>query len=77
VFDQVFNVANLKGGVAGPTGNLSIDYRRPTPILADLVFEGWVDRVEGRKVFAAGRLSHAGQTTVEATGLFIRINRER
>jgi len=75
VFDQVFNVANLKNGVAGPTANLSIDYRNPTPLLRDLVFEGWVDRVESRKVFTRGRVVHDGQVTAEAQGLFIRIQR--
>jgi hypothetical protein len=75
VFDQVFNVANLKNGVAGPTANLSIDYRSPTPLLRDLVFEGWVERVEGRKVFTQGRVVHDGQVTAVAQGLFIRIAR--
>jgi hypothetical protein len=76
VFDQVFNVANLKNGVAGPTANLSIDYRRPTPLRRDLVFEGWVDRVESRKVFARGRVLYDGKVTAEATGLFIRVDLE-
>ncbi|MEO5838102.1 MAG: PaaI family thioesterase [Acidimicrobiales bacterium] len=75
VFDQVFNVANLQNGVAGPTANLSIDYRSPTPLLRDLVFEGWVDRVESRKVFTRGRVLHDGQVTAEAQGLFIRMQR--
>jgi Thioesterase superfamily len=75
VFDQVFNVANLKNGVGGPTANLSIDYRSPTPLLCDLVFEGWVDRVESRKVYTRGRVVHDGQVTAEAQGLFIRMQR--
>jgi hypothetical protein len=75
VFDQVFNVANLKNGVAGPTANLSIDYRSPTPLLRDLVFEGWVERVESRKVYTRGRVVHDGHVTAEAQGLFIRMGR--
>jgi hypothetical protein len=75
VFDQVFNVANMQNGVAGPTANLSIDYRSPTPLSRDLVFEGFVDRVEGRKVFTRGRVVHDGQVTAEAQGLFIRMQR--
>ena len=75
VFDQVFNVANMKNGVAGPTANLSIDYRSPTPLLRDLVFEGWIERVENRKVFTRGRVLHDGQVTAEAHGLFIRMAR--
>jgi len=76
VFDQVFNVANLKNGVAGPTANLSIDYRHPMPLRRDLVSEGWVDRVESRKVFARGSVLFDGKVTAEATGLFIRVDRE-
>jgi acyl-coenzyme A thioesterase PaaI-like protein len=76
VFDQVFNVANVKSGVAGPTANLSLDYRRPTRLHRDLVFEGWVERVDGRKVHTKGRLVQDGHTTVEASGLFLQFDPE-
>ena len=72
-FDQVFNVANLMRGVAGPTRRLEIRYRKPTPLLADLRFEGWVDRVEGREVHARGHVPHGDPVTVEAEGTFVQI----
>src|SRR5947208_529565 len=53
-----------------------IDYSRPTTWRRDLVFEGWVDRVESRKVFARGRVLYDGKVTAEATGLFIRVDLE-
>lgn len=76
-FDQVFNVANLMRGVAGPTRRLEIRYRKPTPLLADLRFEGWVDRVEGREVHTRGRVLHGDVVTVEAEGTFVQISHER
>ena len=76
-FDQVFNVANLMRGVAGPTRRLEIRYRKPTPLLADLRFEGWVERVEGREVHTRGHVLHGDLVTVEAEGTFVQISHER
>jgi acyl-coenzyme A thioesterase PaaI-like protein len=76
-FDQVFNVANLKSGSAGPTRELALTYLRPTPLHADLVFEGQVERVEGREITTLGRVRHGDTVTVEARGLFIMVSRER
>ena len=76
-FDQVFNVANLMRGVAGPTRKLEIRYRKPTPLLADLRFEGWIDRVEGREVHTHGRVLHGDVVTVEAEGTFVQLSHER
>jgi acyl-coenzyme A thioesterase PaaI-like protein len=76
-FDQIFNVANLKTGIAGPTRELQLTYLRPTPLHADLVFEGQVERVEGRAITTVGRVRHGDVVTVEARGLFIAVSRER
>lgn len=76
-FDQVFNVANISGGTAGPTASLTLDYRRPTPLHADLVFTAWVESVEGRKITTVGNVRHEGEVTVESRGLFIMLDPER
>ncbi len=76
-FDQVFNVANLMLGTAGPTASLQLQYRRPTPLQVPLRFEAWQDRVEGRRVYTRGRLLVGDRTTVEAEGLFILVPVER
>jgi len=73
-FDQVFNVANILSGTAGPTATLRIDFRKPTPLHAPLVFEAWVEGIEGRKVTSRGQVSHEDAVTAEATGLFIAID---
>ncbi len=77
VFDQIFNVANLMSGTAGPTARLELRYRRPTPLFEEIRFEGWVDRVEDRKMYTAGRLLAGDEVTVEASGLFILVPLEK
>ena len=76
-FDQVFNIANMMGQTAGPTRELCMTYRKPTPLHADLVFEAHVDRVEGRRVHTVGHVRHGDTVTVESTGIFIMVSRER
>jgi acyl-coenzyme A thioesterase PaaI-like protein len=73
-FDETLGFAQSLSAHPGMTGTLTVRYRRPTPLHTDLRFDAWVDRVEGKKVFAAGTL-HAGETlTAEANGIFISID---
>ena len=76
-FDQVFNVANLMRSVAGPTAELTLRYHKPTPLDRPLVFEAWVDRVEGRKVRTKGLVRFGETVTVEGEGLFISLAPDR
>jgi acyl-coenzyme A thioesterase PaaI-like protein len=76
-FDQVLNAANLVRGLAGPTRQLDLTYRRPTPLGQALRFEGWQERVEGREIHTRGRLLVGDQITVEARGVFVKLSPER
>ena len=76
-FDEVLGFAQSLSGSTGMTGTLTVRYRRPTPLHTELKFEGWVDRVEGRKIFTRAELRAAGELTAEAEGLFISIDGER
>ncbi len=76
-FDQVINIANIHSGSAGPTRTLSLEYKKVTPLGVPLVFEGWVERVDGRKITSRARVLHAGEVTVEAHGLFIWVDHAR
>lgn len=76
-FDQVFNVANVMRGSAGPTAKLELRYRRPTPLFEEIRFEGWQERVEGKRIHAAGRILVGDEVTVEAHGVFIQLPPER
>src|SRR5205085_11352034 len=55
-FDEVLGLAQDLGGHPGMTGTLTIKYRKPTPIHADLRFVGEFTRSEGRKTFTEGWL---------------------
>lgn len=70
-FDEVLGMAQSLTGRPGMTGRLSVSYRSPTPLHKDIVFTGWVDRIEGRKIFTVGT-AHDGDTLcAEAEGLFL------
>lgn len=70
-FDEVLGMAQSLTGRPGMTGRLTVTYRSPTPLRAEIVYRGWVDRVEGRKIFTVGT-SHVGDTLCsEAEGLFL------
>jgi len=76
-FDELLGFAQALTESPGMTGTLTIRYRKPTPLHTDLRLEAWVERVEGRKSFAVGKL-HAGDLlTAEAEGIFISIPPEK
>jgi acyl-coenzyme A thioesterase PaaI-like protein len=73
LFDEVL------GGVAGTaaasrTASLTVDYRSLTPIGAELTVEGWVDRVQGRKIYVEGRLLDGDRVCAEAHALFVAVS---
>jgi acyl-coenzyme A thioesterase PaaI-like protein len=76
-FDQVFNVANVMLGNPAPTARLGFHYRRPTPLGVPLRFEGWQERLEGRRIHLRGRLLAGDRVTVEAEGVFVVLPVER
>jgi len=77
VFDMVFTAANRLARAAGPTIELSVRYRRPTRLGTDTRFEAWVSDRHGRITTTAGRALQGGEVTLEATGRFVRLPRDR
>jgi hypothetical protein len=73
VLDELLGATNACLGLGAYTGTLTIRYERPTPIGAELAFDAWVDRTEGRKVFTVGTISAGGEVTARADGVFIRV----
>lgn len=71
-FDELLGTTNVCLGLGGFTGTLSVRYERPTPIETELTMEARVERTEGRKVITVGTISHAGEVTARAEGIFIR-----
>jgi acyl-coenzyme A thioesterase PaaI-like protein len=77
VFDIVLTAANVMADGAGPTVNLAIRYRKPTLIGVPAVFEGWVTEQTARRTHSRGQLVQNGIVTVEATGEFVNMGRDR
>ncbi len=73
-FDEVLGFVQSLGGNPGMTGTLTVRYRRPTPLHTQLLIEGELLRIEGRKIFTEGRILANGMLTAEAEGLFISID---
>ncbi len=76
-FDEVLGAAQSLSGDQGMTAHLEIDYRRPTPLGVPLVMEGWLDRSEGRKIWAKAELRADGELTAEGEGLFIAFDKAK
>jgi acyl-coenzyme A thioesterase PaaI-like protein len=74
LFDEVLGCANMCAGVGGFTGTLTVRYERPTPLHAGLELESHIETVEGRKITTKGTITHDGQVTARAEGLFIRVS---
>jgi len=70
-FDEVLGMAQSLTGRPGMTGTLSIKYRAPTPLHQEIVYRGWVDRVEGRKIFTKGTSHIGGTLCAEAEAVFL------
>jgi acyl-coenzyme A thioesterase PaaI-like protein len=77
LLDQLLGAANIASGNPAMTGELTIRYRKPTPIGVPLVLRARTDSVEGRRVRTSGEISADGVVTAEATGLFVRPDRAR
>jgi acyl-coenzyme A thioesterase PaaI-like protein len=77
VFDELLGSTQSLSGDAGMTAHLGIDYRKPTPLHVPLQMEGWLDRREGRKIYASATIHADGVLTAEASGLFISFDPEK
>ena len=74
IFDELLGNTNYCNGLGAMTGTLSVRYQRPTPLDRELVLAGWVDRVEGRKIFTRGTIACDGEITASAEGIFLRMS---
>jgi acyl-coenzyme A thioesterase PaaI-like protein len=72
-FDEVLGYVQSLGGNPGFTGTLTIQYRAPTPLHTELLFEAELVRVEGRKTYCEGRVFAGHTLCAEAEGIFIAV----
>ena len=71
LLDHLFGAANHWAGATGPTAELTLRYRRPTPLLTPLTLRARQESADGRKLRTRGVIEAGGKTCVEAEGLFI------
>lgn len=72
-FDEVMGMANLAAARGGMTGTLTVRFRKPTPLLADLVVVARCLGQEGRKIRTWAALYHGEVLTAEAEAVFIEL----
>lgn len=72
VLDEAMGTAAGENGTPGYTVTMTYNYKSHILLNQEIVVRGWVERVEGRKVFAACEAKLAdGTIAVTGTGIFI------
>lgn len=71
IFDDLLGSLPMLHHKIAFTASLTIDYVAPSPVFEPVTFRGWVDRVEGKKIFVLGEAHHGDTLVTRATGLFI------
>jgi acyl-coenzyme A thioesterase PaaI-like protein len=71
IFDDLFGSLPLLQNKIAFTASLTVNYVAPSPVFEPVLFRGWIERVEGRKIFVAGEAHHGETLVTTATGLFI------
>jgi acyl-coenzyme A thioesterase PaaI-like protein len=76
-FDEALGLACVFSGVPGMTGEITVRYRKPTPLEVPLRLEARFDRQDGRKIYNSGELYAGDLLVAESSGIFISIEREK
>jgi acyl-coenzyme A thioesterase PaaI-like protein len=71
MFDDVLGRAAGLDRPPSRTAYLHVDYANLTPVNRELRIEGFVYRIEGRKIYVKGRLLDGGTLLAEADALFV------
>lgn len=70
--DEVLADAQHLTGRPAVTGTVTIRFRKSAPLFRRLLFDAWIDRVEGRKRFTLATMhDESGQLLAEAEAVFI------
>lgn len=77
IYDEILASSNMLTKSGGPTGTLTVRYRKPTPLYTSLRFEAWVERVAERKVLTRGHCLVDDVVVSEAEAVFVRFSAER
>jgi acyl-coenzyme A thioesterase PaaI-like protein len=76
--DEAMGWATWAAGALAMTARMEVKYRRPLPLGEELIVSAEVTRDRGRRLEAEAEIrTPAGETLVQATGLFLRVPAER
>lgn len=72
VLDEAMGTAAFEAGSPGFTATMTYDYKTHIPLYQDVTIRAWIERIEGKKVFAACEaVLGDGIVAVKGTALFI------
>jgi len=74
LFDDVLGGVAVQAAPHSRTGYLTVHFRALTPLGVPLDVEGWVERVDGRKIYVEGRLLDGDKVCAEAESLYIAVD---
>jgi len=78
VLDEVMGVAAWHAGHSVVLGRLTVDYKRPLPLLIDTITFAEIVSVSGRRVEVHGRIESApGVVHTSAVGVFVVVDPDR
>lgn len=71
IFDDLFGSLPMLHGKIAFTGSLTVDYLAPSPVHEPVTYRGWIERVEGKKLFVEGHAHHGELLVSSASAVFI------
>lgn len=77
VFDEFLGTAQVLSGKTGMTGQLSVNYIKPTPLNTDLYLSAQLLSFDGRKINLSAEIGYEGTITATAEALFIVPTKEK
>lgn len=75
VLDEAMGVAAYESGQAGYTVTMTYNYKTHIPLNQPIIIRAWVEKIEGRKVFAMCAATLKNNTVaVDGHGIFVASN---
>lgn len=75
--DELLGMVSAMSGTVAMTGEVTVRYRKPTPINTPLRIEARFERRSGRRILTSGEMYDGETPTAECTGLFIAVGGEK
>ena len=74
LLDEVMGASAWRSGHKVLAARLTIHFRRPLPLGSQVLVEGWIERVSGRKVITMAHMKDLeGRVVADSEGLFLEL----